>query len=162
VVIEKLSEQYDFANFQCGRANLDAFLKTKALIYNKNVTSKTYVAVDGGQVIGYYSLTVAGLFQRYCPDSLTAGIDEETIPVVLLGKLAVHQERQSAGIGRGLFKDALKKILAVSEIVGARELLVHAADAEAKEWYSQFDFDVSPADSLHLFLPMDDIRHLVG
>ncbi len=103
MVIEKLSEHHDFANFQCGRKNLDDFIKGKALEYEKNDTSKTYVAVDEGQCVGYYSLTVAGLYQRYCPDSLTAGIDEETIPVVLLGKLAVHTERQSGGIGQGLF-----------------------------------------------------------
>src|SRR4029078_12156926 len=111
-----------------------------------------------GQVVGYYSLAVAGLYHRDCPDSLTDKIEEYTIPVVLLGRLAVHAQRQEKGIGSGLLKDVFHKTLAIAEIAGVSALLVHAADERAKTWYGRFDFEQGPGDPLHLFLPTRTIR----
>jgi hypothetical protein len=42
--------------------------------------------------------------------------------------------------------------------IGARVLLVHAKHEVAKAWYSQFDFEESATDPLHLMMLMKDVR----
>jgi GNAT superfamily N-acetyltransferase len=78
--------------------------------------------------------------------------------VVLLARLAVDKTRLKKGIGAALLKDALVRVSNAADIVGARALLVHAKDEEAKSFYEHFDFEPSPSDPLHLFLLMKDIR----
>jgi GNAT superfamily N-acetyltransferase len=78
--------------------------------------------------------------------------------VVLLARLAVDKSLTKKGIGAALLKDALVRVSNAADIVGARALLVHAKDDEAKSFYEHFGFEPSPSDPLHLFLLMKDIR----
>jgi hypothetical protein len=57
-----------------------------------------------------------------------------------------------------LLKDALGRSAAAADTIGARAVLVHAKDDEAKAFYRHFDFEPSPTDPLHLFLLMKDLR----
>ena len=43
-----------------------------------------------------------------------------------------------------------------ADTVGARALLVHAKDSDAKIFYETFGFEPSPSDPYHLFLIMKD------
>jgi len=46
--------------------------------------------------------------------------------------------------------------------IGARALLVHARDDEAKGFYQHFDFEPSPSDPYHLLLSMKDLLRIIG
>jgi hypothetical protein len=48
-----------------------------------------------------------------------------------------------------------------SDIIGVRAVLVHAKDEAAKRFYQHFDFEPSPVDSMHLYLLVKDIIHLI-
>lgn len=85
----------------------------------------------------------------------------QPVPVVLLGRLAVDIDRQGRHVGRSLLLDAMSRVLAASESIGIRALLVHALDETASEWYAQFGFEPSPTHSLHLHLLMKDLRATV-
>jgi len=79
------------------------------------------------------------------------------VTVILLARLAVDQKEQGKGLGRALLKDALLRALQVADLVGCRAVLVHAKDSSAQAFYSQFGFEPSPSNELHLFLLMKDI-----
>jgi GNAT superfamily N-acetyltransferase len=68
----------------------------------------------------------------------------DTLPVVVLGRLAVDRRHQGQGLGRALVADALRRSLAARRLIGARALLVHAIDEEAAAFYRSLGFRPSP------------------
>ena len=83
------------------------------------------------------------------------------IPVVVMGRLAVHQDWVGKGIGSGLLKDAVLRTLQSSREIGIRALLCHAIDDAAKDFYLQRGFIPSPIDSLTLMLSLSRVgEHL--
>jgi hypothetical protein len=49
-----------------------------------------------------------------------------------------------------------------ADTIGARALLVHAKDDEAKAFYQHFTFEPSPSDPYHLLLIMKDLLQMVA
>ncbi len=83
------------------------------------------------------------------------------IPVVVMGRLAVHQDWVGKGIGSGLLKDAVLRTLQSSREIGIRALLCHAIDDAAKDFYLQRGFIPSPIDPLTLMLSLSRVgEHL--
>jgi hypothetical protein len=58
-------------------------------------------------------------------------------------------------------EDALLRTAQAAETIGARALLVHAKDGEARAFYEHFTFQVSPSDPYHLMLIMKDLLAIV-
>ena len=84
------------------------------------------------------------------------------MPVILLARLAVDKSEKGKGLGSGLLRDALSRVISAAEIIGGRALLVHAKDEQAKAFYERFGFEPSPIDSFHLFLLLKDVRKTLG
>jgi GNAT superfamily N-acetyltransferase len=82
--------------------------------------------------------------------------------VVLLARLAVDVSIPRKGVGSALLKDALLRTAQAAETIGARALLVHAMDDEARAFYEHFTFEASPSDPYHLLLKMKDILAIVA
>ena len=84
------------------------------------------------------------------------------IPIILLARLAVDISLQGKKIGPALLKDALRRAAHAANTIGARAVLVHAKDDNAKGFYEHFNFQPSPSDPYHLMLIMKDLRRIVG
>jgi len=69
---------------------------------------------------------------------------------------------QGKGVGSALLKDALIRTAQAADTIGARALLVHAKDDEAKAFYQHFTFEPSPSDPYHLLLIMKDLLQMVA
>jgi GNAT superfamily N-acetyltransferase len=161
--IEKLTSNHQVKSFKSGKHPLDLFLKRHALKNQKADSSQTYVAHRNGSVVGYYSLTVGSVDRKDCPPEITSETPPGyPIPVILLARLAVHRSEQGRGLGGALLQDAFYRIASAAEIVGARALLVHAIDSEARTFYEHFNFDEFPAGSLHLMLPLKELRAAIA
>ena len=156
--IEKLQKEHDLDEFDCGKEGLNDFLKRRAWENQQGNSAQTYVAADGKRVLGYYSLAAGAVTHQEAPARVTKGQARHPIPIVLLARLAVDQSMKGQGVGAALLKDALLRASQAADIVGARALLVHAKDDEAKSFYDHFGFAPSPTDPLHLFLLMKEIR----
>ena len=76
----------------------------------------------------------------------------DPLPVIVLGRLAVHGEWLARGIGSGLLKDALLRSMQAAELIGVRALLCHAIDDEAKAFYLKHGFVESPLDALTMLV----------
>jgi GNAT superfamily N-acetyltransferase len=96
------------------------------------------------------------------PLRLQKGVARHPIPVVLLARLAVDRAWQGKGLGPGLLKDAILRVLGAAEGVGIRALLVHAKDEKAKAFYQHFNFEPLPGYPLHLVLLLKDARKIVS
>ncbi len=150
-----LTAEHDCSAFVCKHASLAEWLQQRALANQHSGSSKSYVVCnDTGQVIGYYALVPGALLPSAAPGAIKRN-QPSPIPVIVLGRLAVHQDWMGAGIGVGLLKDALLRSLQASAIIGGRALLCHAIDAEAKNWYLKWGFVQSPTEAFTVMVKLD-------
>ena len=160
--IEKLGLTHNVEAFDCGKEELNRFLKRFALASQQAHSAQTYVAVRDGCVVGYYSLAVGGVEHEAAPPRVSKGLARHLIPVMVLARLAVDQREQGKGTGKGLFKDALLRTAAAADIAGIRALFVTAKDEDAMRFYERYNLDPSPTDPLQFFLVMKDLKRIVG
>jgi GNAT superfamily N-acetyltransferase len=149
-----LAPDHDLSRFDSGVAALDDWLRSRARRNEKNMVSRTYVVAHANVVVGFYSLSAASIALTNVPRSLSRN-KPDPLPVVLMGRLAVHQSEHGQGVGRGLLKDALDRTLSAAEIIGVRGLLVHAISEQAKAFYERFGFVASPVQPLSLISSSD-------
>lgn len=160
--IEKLQPHHAVETFDCGQAPLNRFLHKHALLNQHSGGAQTYVGLADNTVIGYYALAVGSVEQAQASERMKRGLAKHSIPIMLLGRLAVDLHWQQQGVGAGLLKDAMLRTLQAADIAGIRALIVHAADEAAKTFYERFDFRPSPTDPLHLFLLLKDVRKIIS
>ena len=150
---EPLRSDHAVDAFHCGKPPLDDWLKTRAS-RNEGRGSRTYVVCHGGSVVAYYCLASAGVQRASFPGSLSRNMPEP-VPMMVLGRLAVHARFQGRGLGEDLLKDAMRRAAQANRIAGFRALLVHALDDEACAFYAKFGFQEFPPGTRTLFLPVE-------
>jgi GNAT superfamily N-acetyltransferase len=160
--IEKLNRSHVVEPFTCGQPELDRFLVRHALHAQQANSSQTYVAVGGGEIVGFYTIVAGEVHHADAPERVVKGMPRHPIPLLVLARLAVHFKAQGRGIGSGLLLDALGRTLQVADIIGVRALAVHAKDDRAAAFYQHFGFTPSPSDPRHLFMIVKDIRLAAG
>ena len=155
---QKLSKAHDRSRFESGASELDDWLKKYSWQNMRAHNATTYVTTTGsGRVVGYYALTVAG-YQRLAAPEAIAKRAPEPVPCFLMARLAVDIEWRRRGLGWGLLRDAMQRVLLLSQSVAAPALLVHARDEDARAFYCHHaEFLQSPVEPLHLFLPITAI-----
>ncbi|MBI3617798.1 MAG: GNAT family N-acetyltransferase [Candidatus Omnitrophica bacterium] len=145
-------------DFDCGVEALNAYLKEFAYINNQNSSARTYVAAKNNRAVGYYTLTPGSVSKKESPERIGKGLASHPIPVIILARLAIDRKEQGTGLGKGLLRDALLRIITAADIIGGRAVLVHAKDNQAKSFYEHFGFEPSPIDQFHLYLLLKDIK----
>ena len=160
---EPLGEAHETALFDCGKPPLNEFLQKHALHAQRENTARSYVALRGLRVLGYYSLTSASIETGSAAGRITQGKGRyPVVPATLLARLAVDRAEAGRGLGKALLKDAFVRFVSAQEIVASRVLLVHAIDDDARQFYKRFGFEASSADEYHLYLLTKDIKKTVG
>jgi predicted N-acetyltransferase YhbS len=149
---EHLTPAHDLTAFDSGIPALDDWLKRRALANEEAGGSRTYVVCAGGRVVGYYALAT-GRVRRNMPDP---------VPVMVLARLAVDRAYQDRGLGAGLLREAILRILQAAELGGIRAILVHAISAEAKRFYERHGFVESPIDPMTLMITVADAKRALG
>ena len=157
-----LDRSHDFLHFDCGKEPLNTFLVRHALANQANGRARTFVGLDGSQVIGYYSLAIGSILYDDAPERMAKGLAKHPIPIILMARFAVDKHYQGQGVGKGLFKDAMKRCLGVSKDAGVRAFMVHAKDEEARSLYTRFGMAECPSNSMHLYFLMKDVERFVN
>ena len=153
-----LEKGHDLSAFDCGVQRLNDYLRKYALTNHQNRSARTYVALRGEQVVGYYTLAAGSVGREETPRRVAQGLGQYPVPVILLARLAVDVSEQGHGLGSGLVKDAIFRAAQAADIIGVRALLTHAKDEAARAFYANFGFEPSPVNELHLYLLMKDIQ----
>ncbi len=153
-----LDRDYDVSSFDCGVVSLNDYLQKYAYLNHQNRSSRTYVAVRGKRVVGYYTLAAGSVRCEETPPRVAKGLGRYPVPVILLARLGVDVAEQGRGLGKALLKDAILRAFQASGIIGCRAILTHAKDEKAKAFYGKFGFEASPVHEFHLYLLMKDIK----
>jgi len=153
VEIVAFDRKFDRNSFNCGKPDLNDWLRTQAGQQERAGNTRTFMAVEGFKVIGYYATTAYRLGLDEAAAMYGAGRRAYPIPAVLLARLAVDVGSQGGGIGSALLLHALRQIAAASRYVGFEAVVVHAIDRSAVAFYAQRGFTRFEDHDLRLFMP---------
>lgn len=147
--------------FDCGKESLNVWLQAHA-IDNEGRASRTYVIADAGmRVWAYYTLALGSVIRAEVPRKYRHGLPNP-VPVMVLGRLAVDRRHGGRRIGPHMLKEAMQRTLLIEKQAGALALIVHAIDDEAVGFYAKYGFQVFPAGTRTMFLPIETIRATVS
>jgi GNAT superfamily N-acetyltransferase len=120
------------------------------------------VVCAGQQVVGYYALAVGAVTHAEAPGRVRRNMPDP-VPVMIVGRLAVHNDFQGRKIGPALLRDAVLRTLQAAEIAGIRAILVHAISERARQFYEDCGFIASPMDRLTLMITVvEAVKAFVG
>mgnify|MGYP000928666822 FL=1 len=153
---QPLTAAHDLSTFDCGEPALNDWLRQRAL-KNESRFSRTYVVCEGAQVVGYFCISAGAVEREAAPGKVRRNAPD-TIPVSVIGRLAVSRDHAGQGLGADLLADALRRIALAAQSIGIGAVLVHAKDDAAKRFYLRCaEFIEYPADSRTLFLPIETV-----
>jgi GNAT superfamily N-acetyltransferase len=156
-----LTAEHDLSSFDCGEPALNDWLRHRAL-KNESRFSRTYVVCEGKRVVAYFCIS-AGAVERAAAPGRVRRNAPDTIPISVIGRLAVSREHAGKGLGADMLADALRRIAVASQTMGIGAVLVHAKDEAAKRFYMRCaEFIEYPADSRTLFLPIETVVAAFG
>ena len=160
--IELLATLHDRRNFSCGEPAIDEYLRRLARQHAESKISRTYVAVKGERILGYYSLAMSAIRKEKLPEQHQKRFPNYPVPVARLARLGVDQRQQGKGLGKLLVMDALYRCYRLSEEIGSVGVVVDAKHEHAQSFYRQFNFEPFPEMPLTLWLPIAAIAKLFG
>jgi GNAT superfamily N-acetyltransferase len=156
-----LTAEHDLAAFDCGEPALNEWPRHRAL-KNESRFSRTYVVCEGKRAVGYFCIS-AGAVERAAAPGKVRRNAPDTIPVSVIGRVAVNRGHAGKGLGADMLSDALRRIAVASQSIGIGAALVHAKDDAAKRFYMKCaEFIEYPADSRTLFLPIETVVAAFG
>ncbi len=90
--------------------------------------------------------------RRNMPDSL---------PVLILGRLAIDKKYHNKGLGSALLRDAMIRSVSIAQDAGVFAILIHALSDQAKQFYISRGFVGSPLQPMTLLMTLATIRNLL-
>lgn len=143
--------------FRCIEPELENWLKHRARRNQEDGASRCFVVCVDRAVIGYYAMAAGAVLRAHAPGGVRRNMPEP-IPVVVLGRLAVHTDWAGKGIGAGLLKDAVLRALRLSKEMGIRAMLCHAINEDAKRFYLHHGFVESPIEPMTVLLNLHKLE----
>lgn len=141
---------------------LDNYLHTQASQDVKRKLCVVFALFEDTTIKGYYTLSNASIPAELMPEAVKKKMPRsyESLPVTLLGRLAIDTKFKGQGLGGVLLLDALKRGFDIaSQSLGSIGVVVDPLDNDAIAFYEKFGFILLP-DSGKMFLPMADIAQL--
>lgn len=163
--VEPLESHHQVDRFECGREQLDRWLRAYASQGQRRDTARTFVVCRQGEtdVVGYYTLVASQVEHSEATGEVLSGTSKHfPIPVCLIARLAVARSEQGVSLGRSLLLDALQRTERASRAVAMRAVLVHALDEEAAAFYARFGFKPVSAEPLTLMVSLEAVRKVLG
>ena len=149
---EILTTGHAIGAFDCGEAELDDWLKRRALANQISGATRTFVVTDpNGSVYGYYAIAAGAISHQIATSNIRRNMPDP-VPVIVLARLAVDYRFQGRKLGPSLLQDAINRAVGVSMSAGVRAILVHAINERAKSFYQRYGFQASPVHPMTLML----------
>ncbi|MGD9810906.1 MAG: GNAT family N-acetyltransferase [Sphingobium sp.] len=170
LIIEPLdTKRHDRRGFSSGIAQVDNYFQKTANKLVKADNLRVYVMTKAdGDLLGFYGLNAHKIDHVELPDSFARSRPGHgDIPAVYIPMIGVDARYQGQGFGGFLLADALRRILAASQMVGVSVALLDILDcgdpdrvARRRTLYLRYGFQALPDAELRLFMPVASIAKL--
>jgi len=157
---ELFTAAHDASAFDCGLSSLGEWLKRRALANQGAGASRTYVVCRGQAIVGYYALAAGGIEHAEAPGRVKRYMPDP-VPMMVLARLAVDRSVQGQGLGAGLLKDAVLRVMQAADIVGVRGILVDAVDDTVRAFYERFGFRPSTTFPLKVMITLAEAQRML-
>lgn len=161
--ISILEKSHNRKEFDCGKELLNKYIEQQVSQDIKKKLSVCMVLADELNIVaGYYTLSNSSIPQSDIPKSFSKRIPKSytSLPVTLLGRLAIDKSIFRKGYGEYLLMDALRESYKVSKnTIASIAVVVDPIDDEAISFYKYYDFIMLP-NSGKMFLSMNIISKL--
>ncbi|PJK31751.1 GNAT family N-acetyltransferase [Pseudomonas sp. S10E 269] len=139
--------------FDCGlHPALNTYIAQQAGQDEKRNVSRTFMLVEDGQLVGYYTLANASVVESDLSEEQMKKMPRYPMPAVLLSRLAVDKSQQGKGVGKRLMADFFRRVYAISKHSGAAFIIVDAKDEAAAAYYISLEFVETKTSPLRLAL----------
>ena len=152
-----LADHHDLTGFDSGEAVLDEWLKKRARANHADGATRTFIVCEETRVVGYYALASGSVGIAGLPGNFRCNMPDP-VPVVMLGRLAVDRAFAGRGIGRGLFKDAARRISNAADTIGIRGIAVHPISENARAFYRKLGFVDCPGEASLMVVTLKAIK----
>lgn len=152
-------KKHERNRFDCGVEALNNYLSVMANQQSGKDNTRTFVLEDEANpefIIGYYTLTMTVITLDALPAKLQQK-HQNAEAGGLIARLAVDKRYVKRGFGEWLLIDALRKLLAASEMV-AFPLVVVDAKEGAAAFYEKFGFTAFLDQPNKLFITLANVR----
>lgn len=159
-LITRLLNEHIKKDFNSGNPLLDNYLKTQAKQDVNRDLSACFVLIDDNNVVkGFYTLSASSVNKEMLPVELAKKLPPsyQTLPTILLGRLACDKSIKGQGYGEALLMNALKRSVQTSESVGSLALVVDPIDDQSKSFYKRYGF-ILLSGTGKMLLPMKTIK----
>src|SRR3954447_13837237 len=92
-----LTADHDVSQFDCGEPALNDWLRHRAL-KNESRFSRTYVVCEDKRVVAFFSISAGAVERGAAPGRIRRNAPD-TIPVSVIGRLAVGRDHAGRGLG---------------------------------------------------------------
>ena len=138
--IRRLHDTDDRTRFRSGDSDLDRFFHGFAGQNQfRHHVGVTYVAVEGGDVLGYATVAPAGIEIEALPSALRKGLPRYPLPVLRLARLAVDASARGRGLGEELLRYVFGMALRMASDHGCVGVVVDAKP-DATTFYARYGF----------------------
>lgn len=162
-----IEEADTHSGFSCGKRPLDDYFARHAFPNHVGDVGRAYVLhkvadtpANHPAVLGFYTLNMAAVESAPVAAILQRKLPKYSMPVALIGRLAVARQAQGQRIGEKLLMDALRRVVDAANIVACLGVIVDAKDSDALAFYGKYDFvEVTHEEwPRRMFLPIDTAR----
>jgi GNAT superfamily N-acetyltransferase len=151
--LERSAKSHPRKAFGSGQAEVDDWLKTKALQNQDKHLSITKVLLDASGVIaGYYTLATGQVDFGDLPADVAKKLPKRMLPVAVLAWLGVSSDRQGQGLGKSLLAQALRDCHDAGQTFAFIAVILDCIDDKAKAFYRHYDFTELPGHPYRLFI----------
>ncbi|MEK7434716.1 MAG: GNAT family N-acetyltransferase [Cyanobacteriota bacterium] len=157
---------HDRKSFDCGKKELNDFIKTKGVRHMEQGISKTFVLIDDEiskakkPILAFYTITSQTISRELFKKQ---NYPHYPIPVFLIAQLAVDKTQQGNGIGEVTLIKALEHLLQTRKYMEAVAVTVDCLNNNAEKFYKKYGFqDLNTLQSgrKRLHLPMKSVENL--
>lgn len=140
---------HDRSSFDCGEAELNAFLRTRAAKHMEVGISRTLVLPDpaplaGGQhsLRAFYTIAPSSILRQTLPSGIGNKLPSYPVPVFLLAQLAVDTRCQGQGLGKITLLKAFAHLWEIHSHMRAFAIIVDCLNASSESFYQQYGFEI--------------------
>lgn len=160
--LEGLQRGHPRRRIDCGQAEVNAWLRTKALQHQEKRLSATKVLLDAaGDIAGFYTLATGQVDFGDLPAEFVRKLPRRALPVAVIAWLGVSQAHQRRRLGHHLFAQALRDCYEAGQTFAFVAVILDCIDDRAKAFYQQWDFTELPGHPYRLYLSSHTLAALM-